>query len=161
MLNIAYSSFGKIAYFPNTMEVFFTAKKFGFKIVKADIRVSSDGEFILCHDKGFKLIPPDYNIISKASDTSEEKHSVDINCTSYDDLKSYMYDTLNTLGYYSKIANIDDFLQICNELDMIPYITLREEFASNYIYDGENTQYFGAPQGQKVGEYLIQNYLKS
>ncbi|MGN1081449.1 MAG: glycerophosphodiester phosphodiesterase family protein [Acutalibacteraceae bacterium] len=159
MLNIAYSGLANLGmYRPNTMEVFLSAKRLGFKIIKADIRVSSDGEFILCHDRGFTCTNNSDKIVQGFSATAD--NTIAINDTPRSELMEYKYNTFDNLGYYSKVAEIDDFLQICREFDLIPFITVREEFASVYSKTSNSSaQYFGAPAYTRVGEYLAKKLL--
>lgn len=158
LLNVAYSSLANTAFYhSNTMEVFLTGIKLGFNAIKCDIHVTSDGEFILCHDRGITLTDTGTNVITdfnKSSSTTEA-----ISNLTYSELKECVYDTESVIGYNSRVCDIDDFLQICKEFNIIPYITLREEFASNYVYSGSNTCYFGCDSGVDLGTYLLTKLL--
>lgn len=123
-LAIAYSSIGRMAI--NTKEHFLDCcKNYGYNVLKCDVRPTSDGKLVLCHDAGFTL---DANgritTYNAASSTSiHEMTAAQCVALEHADSKSY-----GLLGYYAKPCLIGDYLDICRAYGKVAFITIREEY---------------------------------
>mgnify|MGYP004655421079 CR=1 FL=1 len=123
-LAIAYSSIGRMAI--NTKEHFLDCcKNYGYNVLKCDVRPTSDGELVLCHDAGFTL---DANgritTYNAASSTSiHEMTAAQCVALEHADSKSY-----GLLGYYAKPCLIGDYLDICRAYGRVAFITIRDEY---------------------------------
>ena len=124
VMNIAYSSLVN-GYPINTKEHFLHAVSLGYNGIKGDMRLTSDGGIVLCHDAGFTL---DSNGRITTFDSS--------NCTLIHDMTLAQCLALEhanaagyqTLGYYAHPCTLDDMLLICKEYGIVPYITFRWEY---------------------------------
>lgn len=119
IMNTAYST---IALAPiNTAEHFHLASHLGFNALKGDVRITSDGGLVMCHDAYFTF--DDNGRITRLDKT---------NCTKIIDMTyaqamslEYAAD-FDVMGHYAKVCNFDTFVRICKENGMICYVTLRE-----------------------------------
>lgn len=119
ILNAAYSSIGLGRI--NTVLHFLSSIKAGFNALKADVRLTSDGVGVLCHDAYFTL---DTNGRIKEPDASDIEHNTNISDMTYEEVMSLEYDS-NFTGSYDKVCSLDLFLQICCRYNVIPYLTAR------------------------------------
>ena len=128
-LAIAYSSIGRMAI--NTKEHFLDCcKNYGYNVLKCDVRPTSDGKLVLCHDAGFTL---DANgritTYNAASSTSiHEMTAAQCVALEHADSKSY-----GLLGYYAKPCLIGDYLDICRAYGKVAFITIREEYMDEVV----------------------------
>ena len=126
ILNISYSKLFDLPLPWNSAEVFETACSLGFDAVKGDVTPSKDGRLIMCHDSYFyldengRVLEPGHKSPKKKmikSMTAEE-------CTS---LEYASEDAHSHLGYYARVAELEDLIRICAEHGKIAYITVRDK----------------------------------
>ena len=122
-LCISYSNIG-IAH-TNTLETYVSAGHFGFNVCKGDVRPTSDGKLIMCHDPGFTF---DENGRITNYDSSNKTLIHDM---TYDQCMEKEYASQATAtenNHYQKVADIDGFLQVCKQYGMIAFVTVRDEY---------------------------------
>lgn len=88
----------------NTLKAFRRAKEMGFKYVECDVRVTSDGQFVLCHDA---TVDRTSNGTGNVSDMTLAQ------------LKELDF------GQGEKIPTLEEFLRLCRGLGLHPYIELK------------------------------------
>lgn len=98
----------------NTEEMYTWAARHDFVSVKGDVRISSDGELVMCHDAGFTL-------------------DADGHVTAYNPSNSVKIDTLTyaecialTHPNGQHICGIDALIRTCKMYGKIAYITVRD-----------------------------------
>lgn len=109
----------------NTKEHFIASAKLGFNSLKTDMRLTKDNQIVLCHDPGFTL---DKNGRIINYDSSNHVLIHDMN---YDDvikLEHAHSGFYKKNGYYAHPIGLDTYLDVCKEYDVIPYITIRNEY---------------------------------
>lgn len=114
-LNIAYSSIGRKPI--NTVEHFIdAATNFGYNALKCDVRPTSDGELVCCHDAGFTFDGSGY-------------------ITTYDSTnKTLIHDVTaaTVLGYQFRTGEhpclVGDYLDVCRTYGKVAFITIRSEY---------------------------------
>lgn len=114
-LAIAYSSIGRKPI--NTVEHFTdAAENFGYNVLKADLRPTSDGELVCCHDAGFTF-DSNGHITTYDSGNSTAIHNVT---------------AATCLGYSFSTGEhpclVGDYLDVCRAQDKIAWITIRNEY---------------------------------
>lgn len=114
---IAYSGFG--GYKGNSREFFAWVFPQNFGLIKCDVQPTSDGKLILCHDPGFTL------------DGSGKITTYD--STNYTAIHDMTYAAAMALTFANgeHVADIDYYLQLCKTHGKRPYITVRDEYASD------------------------------
>lgn len=125
--NIAYSQLinktdTSIATVINTKEHYeYVAKHDGFSMIKGDIRLTSDGYLVMCHDKGVT-----FDANGKVTTFDEN------NCTLFYDMT---YEQVMSLTHAKQFqgadvgfTDIDTFLHICKKYGKFAYVTMREEY---------------------------------
>ncbi len=123
-LAIAYSSIGRMAI--NSKEHFQDCcKNYGYNVLKCDVRPTSDGELVLCHDAGFTLDAngriTTYN--AESSTSIHEMTAAQCIALEHADSKSY-----GLLGYYAKPCLIGDYLDVCRAYGKVAFVTIRDEY---------------------------------
>lgn len=114
----------------NTKEHFIASAMLGFNSLKTDMRLTKDNQIVLCHDPGFTL---DKNGRIINYDSSNHVLIHDMN---YDDvikLEHAHSGFYKKNGYYAHPIGLDTYLEICKEFDIIPYITIRNEYVEETI----------------------------
>lgn len=120
VMNTAYSSI-KLAPI-NTAEHFHLASHLGFNALKGDVRITSDGGLVMCHDAGFSF---DENGRIGCYDKNNRTLIIDM---TYAQAMSLEYAAdYDVMGHYAKVCSFDTFVRICKENGMICYVTLRED----------------------------------
>lgn len=114
-LNIAYSSIGRKPI--NTLEHFAdAAANFGYNALKCDVRPTSDGELICCHDAGFTF---DGNGYITTYDSSNQTVIHDVTAAT-------------CLGYSFKTGEhpclVGDYLDVCRTHGKVAFVTIRDEY---------------------------------
>lgn len=114
-LSICYSGINRRPI--NTMEHFSdAAKNFGYNVLKCDIRPTSDGELVCCHDAGFTF--DDSGFIA-AYDSGNQTKIHDVTAAT-------------CLGYSFKTGEhpclVGDFLEVCREHGKVAFVTIRDEY---------------------------------
>lgn len=114
-LNICYSNINRKPI--NTIEHFIdAATNFGYNALKCDVRPTSDGELVCCHDTGFTFDGNGY-ITTYDSSNQTAIHNV----------------TAETvLGYSFKTGEhpclVGDYLDVCRKYGKVAFITIRNEY---------------------------------
>ena len=127
-LNISYSTLDIAAI--NTVETYLSAGHFGFNACKGDVRPTSDGKLIMCHDAGFTF-DGNGRITTYNSSSNTPIHNL-----TYAECMAKEYTSKSGSGqmnHYAKVADIDQFLEVCKEYNMTAFITIREEYISTVI----------------------------
>ena len=114
-LNIAYSSIGRKPI--NTVEHFTdAATNFGYNALKCDVRPTSDGELVCCHDAGFTFDGDGY---IAAYDSSNQTVIHDVTAAT-------------VLGYQFRTGEhpclVGDYLDVCRKYGKVAFITIRNEY---------------------------------
>lgn len=119
-LNIAYSSIGRkpintVAHFTDA------AENFGYNVLKCDVRPTSDGELVCCHDAGFTFDSSGYITTYSAS-----------NSTAIRDVTA-----ATVLGYSFKTGEhpclVGDYLDLCRKYGKVAFVTIRNEYMDAVI----------------------------
>lgn len=122
ILNIAYSNLEDTHCPINTMEHYLTACKLGFNALKGDVRPTSDGYLVMCHDLGITL--NEEGRITKF----DPKNCKKILEMTLEELLSLEHEAYHKeLGHYAHLCTFDQFAEICKEHGMICHPTLRDE----------------------------------
>lgn len=124
-LAISYSDIG-VAH-TNSLETFVSAGHFGFPVCKGDVRPTSDGKLIMCHDGGFTFDGNGRITVYNSSDRTL------IHNITHDTAMEYEYagqESASENNHYQKVCDIDDYLQTCKQYGMIAFITAREDYIS-------------------------------
>ncbi len=126
ILNTAYSTIGLGPI--NTAEHFRLAAHLGFNTLKGDVRITSDGGLIMCHDAGFTL--DENGRITKY----DKDNSIAMIDHTYEYLMSLEYDNCHVqTGHYAKVCNFDTYIRICKENGKIAFVTIRENDIPNLV----------------------------
>ena len=114
-LNIAYSSIGRKPI--NTVEHFTdAAENCGYNVLKCDVRPTSDGELVCCHDAGFT-----FNSSGKIT-TYDSTNATAIRSVSAETVLSYSFPT----GEHPCL--VGDYLDICRKYGKVAFVTIRNEY---------------------------------
>jgi len=120
IMNTAYSS---IRLAPiNTAEHYHLASHLGFNALKGDVRITSDGQLVMCHDRGFTF---DEN--GRIGRFDRNNNTLIINM-SFEQVMALEYAAdFDVMGHYARVCTFDTFVRICKEQGMICYATLRDD----------------------------------
>ena len=114
-INIAYSSISRKPI--NTIEHFTdAAENYGYNALKCDVRPTSDGELILCHDAGFTFDDAGYLTAYDSSNTTLIHDVTAETCLSYS-FKTGEHPCL-----------VGEYLDICRKYGKVAFITIRNEY---------------------------------
>ena len=114
-LNIAYSSIGRKPI--NTVEHFTdAATNFGYNALKCDVRPTSDGELVCCHDAGFT-----FNASGKIT-TYDSSNQTKIHDVTAATCLGYSFPT----GEHPCL--VGDYLDVCRKYGKVAFITIRNEY---------------------------------
>ena len=120
IMNTAYSG---IRLAPiNTAEHYHLAAHLGFNALKGDVRITSDGQLVMCHDWGFTL---DENGRIGPYNRNNDIKILDMTFRQVMALE-YAAD-FDVMGHYARVCTFDTFVRICKEQGMICYATLRND----------------------------------
>ena len=120
IMNTAYSTIGLAPI--NTAEYLHLASHLGFNALKGDVRITSDGGLVMCHDVGFTF---DENGRIGRYDKTNCTKIIDMTYAQVMELE-YAAD-FDVMGHYARVCNFDTFVRICKEQGMICYVTLRND----------------------------------
>ena len=122
-LAISYSHIGVACI--NTLETYISAGHFGFNACKGDVRPTSDGKLIMCHDSGFTF---DANGRITAYDSA---NATLIHNLTYAQCMGYEYSGLSgptENNHYQKVCDFDQYLDVCKQYGMTAFVTIRDEY---------------------------------
>lgn len=132
---IAYSNGASLGYM-NTEMAYINASIAGFRWIKGDIQPTSDGKLIMCHDDGFTFNNDGY---ITAYNANSENTTV-IHDMTYDECMTKEYDisyhiytdyssgTAVKKMYRPKVCDLERFLIVCREFEVLPYIVIRKNY---------------------------------
>ena len=103
----------------NTREAFINGIKAGAWGLECDIRGTADGTFVLSHDSRLKRLSGPDSLVSKIN-------TADI-------LNIPLSQTRHGVTYTGRIATLGEYLDICNEYNVVPVIEIKLDA---YIYSG-------------------------
>ena len=130
--SINHQGFNYIA--PNqTIPSYKLSKLFGFDYVECDVLKTSDGEYVLNHDDNIATTGIFYDITGDVPTLVTEETL--ISQTTYDTLISNyeMRKSLHDDYSGTKIAKFDDFILLCKNLGLHPYIELKSGGSSDTL----------------------------
>ena len=124
--NIGYSTIGIAPI--NTLESYLSVWKCGFNCCKGDLRITSDGKLVMCHDSGFTIDDNGY------IGSFEEENNTPIRNLTWAECKELKYtEGHEVLGHYARVASFEDFIRICSLCGMNAYPTVRDEFMDEVL----------------------------
>ena len=107
----------------NTLPAFELSREKGFEYVEADVSFTKDGVPVLLHDAKI-------NRTARNEDGSKLKKGVSINNITYEEALAYDFGIWKGKEFKgTKIPSFDEFLQLCKELHLHPYVELKENGA--------------------------------
>lgn len=127
----------------NTIKAFELAGKAGFWGCETDVRMTADGCFVLLHNKTFKRMCG--LKITPGELTVEEIGQLSI--CSGKNLTLYQDDPKAT-----KIAFLEDFLDVCLRYDMVPVIDIKEKSSGDESADREKLTALYQTARQQMGD---------
>lgn len=119
-VSIAYSD-GYGGYPSNTALSYEEAAKLGFDMIKGDVRITSDGELVMCHDAGFTLTNGQISGVHKTDD-------VLIRDKTLAEIRALRFASYNTCP-----ATLEELISVCKSYGKIPFITIRDEYLDEVI----------------------------
>ena len=103
----------------NTLPAFELSAEMGYQYVETDISFTSDEVPVLLHN-------PSINSIARNPDGSElEQEDIQISEITYEEALRYDFTGGNEAYKGTKIARLDDFLDLCREKSLHPYLELK------------------------------------
>lgn len=120
ILNIAYSSLND-GYPINTYEHFEASIGIGFNSLKTDLRLTADKKLVLCHDPGFVL-----NNKGKIINYNSSGNKLMIEDMTAEEIVALEHASKGE-GVVCHPLLAVDYLSLCKEKNIIPYITVRNE----------------------------------
>lgn len=103
----------------NTLPAFELSAEKGYKYVETDISFTRDGVPVLLHNSNI-------NVMARNPDGSElAQEDIEIGTLTYEEVLQYDF-TKGMTGYKgTKIARLDDFLDLCRTKSLHPYLELK------------------------------------
>ena len=104
----------------NTAEHYRYVGSLPFTSIKGDVRPTSDGGIIMCHDAGFTL---DENGRVTKFDKLNNTPILEMTtaqCLALEHAKQYD-------GHYCKVVDVETYIRICKESGKAPFVTVRNE----------------------------------
>lgn len=103
----------------NTIHAFKLSKKYGFKHVEADVHFTSDGVPVILHDTTI-------NRTARNADGTQVSGTIDISNITYEEALAYDFGIWKSNDYAgTKIPTFVEFMQLCRNLAIHPYIELK------------------------------------
>lgn len=130
------AGFAKIAYSTimgfapaNTVEAFRTSGFLGFEICKGDVRITKDNVLVMSHNAAFTIDEE-----TKTIQYYDKDNHTPIRDLTWEELSRLRYNAHHEdFGYYARPCTIDDYLRVCSEWNMIPFVTLRDEYITDVV----------------------------
>ena len=121
-LYISYSQISGLSSSINTKETYEYCANNGFNTIKGDVRPTSDGDLIMCHDAGFTL-NSDGKIVNYNADSSTPI----INMTKAECL------ALEHNATGNHVCDFETYLRVCKKYGKTAYITIRNEHIDDVV----------------------------
>ena len=107
----------------NTLPAYQLSKEMGYDYVEADISFTKDGVPVLLHDGKI-------NRTARRADGSKLNKGISINSITYEEALDYDFGIWKGKEYKgTKIPTFEEFLALCKDLELHPYIELKENGA--------------------------------
>lgn len=119
--SVIYDGHGSHVFHGNSEPHFRKSLELGFHGLKADMRLSSDGEIILCHDSGYSF---DDN--GRIAGFSKDNHT-EIHDMTLAQIQNLEFANPDEKGKHYSPCTLKTMLSICSEHKSIAYLTLRYE----------------------------------
>lgn len=114
-----------INYPENTLIAFKGSKNNGFNFVETDIRFTSDNIPVLLHDETI-------NRTGRNNDGSQFDEEIYINNITYRDVSKYDFGRYKDQSFAgTKIPTFDEFIRLCRQLGLHPYIEIEGEITED------------------------------
>lgn len=111
----------------NTAEHFlYCAKSKAFTALKGDVRPTSDGGLIMCHDAGYTFDSNNRIISYDASDSTAISTLTTAQCKALEFARQHG-------GQYIHPTDFETFVKICKEYGLICYVTVRDEQIADVV----------------------------
>lgn len=141
----------------NTLASFKKAKKLGFRSVETDIRWTSDGIPVLCHNSSI-------NSTARNMDGTEIQGTIYVHTHTLEELRQYDYGISFSEEYRGEtIPTLEDFLVLCRNIGLSPQLEIKQ--ANNVTAANLNTLFnlidsYGWKEGIRWSSF-VPEYLQS
>ena len=113
----------------NTIIAFEKSSERGYKFVECDVEFTKDGVAVLLHDESIKR-------------TSNATEDINVRELTFEEIRKYDFgypDKFKDEFKGEKIPTFEEFISLCKERDLHPYIELKSQ-GGNYAYTEENVK---------------------
>lgn len=132
---VAYSNGADLGYI-NTEMAYINGAIAGFHWIKGDVQPTSDGKLVMCHDDGFTFDNDGYiTTYNASSENTTAIHDMTYaECMAKEYAINYHIYTDYSSGtavkevYRPKVCDLEQFLTICKEYEVRPYIVIRNNY---------------------------------
>lgn len=132
---VAYSNGADLGYI-NTEMAYINGAIAGFHWIKGDVQPTSDGKLVMCHDDGFTFDNNGYiTTYNASSENTTAIHDMTYaECMAKEYAINYHIYTDYSSGtavkevYRPKVCDLEQFLTICKEYEIRPYIVIRKDY---------------------------------
>lgn len=113
----------------NTLPAYILSKQKGFEYVECDVEFTSDGVAVLLHDSTI-------NRTARNADGTSISETTNINDITYAEALTYDFGVWKgTKWTGTKIPTFDEFILLCKQLSLHPFIELKDSVNGNYWTD--------------------------
>ena len=126
VLNVSYSKLFDLKLPWNSAEMYEAACKAGYDGIKGDVTPSADGKLIMCHDADFGF-DEDGRVFEPGQQGIYRKNICEMTADECKNLEYANSDAYEKLGYYVKVAELEDLISVCKKNGKFPYITVRDQ----------------------------------
>ena len=119
---ISYSRINGVAHWYNTEQHYLYCAQKDFTSIKGDVRITSDGKLVMCHDAGFTF--NENGKITRYDST---------NCTLIRDLTEAECLALQYATGDTYVCTFENYISVCKEYDKIAFITIRDEYMDELV----------------------------